>query len=123
MEARLKKLENDQRKSKVSAMLAKARTEGRITPGQVDALSAQGMRDPKWLKGYLATLPKMVRTTEDGGLTAAIDAKGNPLASLTEDQKKIVKQFASVARKSEDEYARELLSQHANKSNGKANRY
>jgi signal peptide peptidase SppA len=63
-EARVAKLEQSNRRQRVTALLDKAKTDGRVTPKQVAALAEQGMKDPKWLKGYLSTLPKRVRNAE-----------------------------------------------------------
>lgn len=68
LEARIAKLESTERRDRVSLMLSKASASGKITPAQVEPLRAQGMKDPKWLKGYLAQIPKSVRTVEDGAL-------------------------------------------------------
>jgi len=52
------------------------------------------MTDPKWLSGYLATLPKRVRTLEDGSVqgdeAALPKAAAISSANMTEAQKKIV---------------------------------
>ncbi len=75
-------------RSKVDGYLSKAKRSGRITEAQVSALRAQGQKDPKWLKGYLATLPKVLRGPGEE-FKPRTDAQGNPVATLTADQEKI----------------------------------
>lgn len=92
IQKRLAKIESTSCKDKVDAMLAAACTEGRITVPQKTHLAAQGMKDRKWLKGYLASLPKgkIVRTVEDGALEAKESTQTTELAlesmSATERQ-------------------------------------
>jgi signal peptide peptidase SppA len=83
LEARLAKMETERRTEKVAAMLKAATRDGRITPAQVAPLKAQGGKDPKWLKGYLATLPKRVRSTDDGPIVASeVPAGGQASAEV-----------------------------------------
>ena len=90
-EKRLAKLESSNRKTKVDAMLAKAREAGKVTRAQVEGLRVKGMEDPKFLKGFLASLPKILRTTEDGARLPRLDANGNLAgAPGSSDQKKIL---------------------------------
>lgn len=63
-EKRVAKLELINTKTKVNALLAKAKDDGRVSPAQVQALREQGMKDPSWLKGYLATLAPKVNQDE-----------------------------------------------------------
>ncbi len=100
LESRLNRLEGETRKSKVDAMVNKACTEGRITPAAKASLAAQGMKDPKWLKGHLAALPKNVRRVDEplrqpaaGTATPAFDA-----ASLSPDQRRMVEDLARDAK-------------------------
>lgn len=83
LEARLAKIETERRAEKVGAMLKSAARDGRITPAQVGPLKAQGSKDPKWLKGYLATLAKRVRSTDDGPIVASeVPAGGQATAEV-----------------------------------------
>jgi hypothetical protein len=90
--ARLEKLEARARAADVDAMIGKAKREGRVTRAQVEQLRAQGMKDPKFLKGFLSGLPKLVRTREDA-LVPRQDVDGQPVGSgLSGDQRKMVEQ-------------------------------
>lgn len=92
LEQRIAKIEGSARADKVSAMLSAAKASGRITPPQVEHLHAQGMKDPKWLKGYLASLPKgkTVRTLEDGPLAAATEPTGElTIASMSKEEREM----------------------------------
>jgi phage I-like protein len=75
-------------RAKVDGYLSKAKRSGRITEAQVAALRAQGAKDPRWLKGYLATLPKVLRGTGEE-FRPRTDAQGNPVSTLTADQERI----------------------------------
>jgi hypothetical protein len=86
-EKRLAKLESDARRERVNAMLKGARREGRITVKQIDHLRVQGMKDPKWLRGYLASMPKLVRTDDDATVPAQNGQPG--AAGLSLDQMKM----------------------------------
>ena len=74
---RVAKLEKTAKRDKVLGMLKTARREGRVTPAQMASLTEQGMKSPKWLKGYLATLDKRVRTSDDE-IKPALNASGAP---------------------------------------------
>jgi ClpP class serine protease len=66
LESRVAKIESTSRETSVGAMLKAAAKDGRIEPGQVEHLRAQGMKDPKWLKGYLASITgRVVRTIDE----------------------------------------------------------
>ena len=58
-------LKNDKLRAKVEAKLDKAQAAGKISKAQRESLSAQGMKDYAWLKGHLATLPKIVRSSAE----------------------------------------------------------
>ena len=75
--ARVEKLEKDARRDKVMGMLKAARKDGRVTPAQMNALIEQGMKNTKWLKGYLATLEPQVRTS-DSAITEQVGASSAP---------------------------------------------
>lgn len=89
LESRLNRLEGENKRGKVDSMLKTAKREGRVTPAQYESLRAQGMKDIKWLKGYLATLPKQVRNSDEAILPHA-DAAGNVVGGLTSEQQKIM---------------------------------
>jgi len=88
--ARLEKLEARARSADVDAMIGKAKREGRVTRAQVEGLRAQGMKDPKFLKGFLSGLPKLVRG-KDEAFEPRHDVDGQPIGvGLSSDQRKIV---------------------------------
>ena len=117
LRGRVVKLENEARSARVDGMLAKARREGRVTKPQIASLRTQGMRDPKWLRLHLATLPKLVTTLEDGAARVSPQAlASDPLASLTPDQRALVRSSAMAMNKSEAEVAKDMIEK-ANKSN------
>lgn len=89
---RLEKLEARQIEQDVESMLSKAKADGRISRAQVEHLRASGMKDPKFLKGFLSQLPKLVRTVDEA-LVPREGAEGEPAAAhLSDDQKKIIAQ-------------------------------
>ena len=79
-------LKADKVRAKVDARLDKALRAGKIVPAQKEALRSQGMKDPKWLKGYLATLPKQVHAT-GGGFVPRSDAKGGAVIENADQEK------------------------------------
>lgn len=90
-EKRLARLEGENRKNRVEKMLAQAKRDGKITRAQVDNLRAKGMADPKFLKGFLADLPKIIRTVDDGPAMPRMDSSGNLVGMpTTSDQEKIM---------------------------------
>jgi signal peptide peptidase SppA len=101
LEARIGRLEGEGRRAKVDSSLTTAKREGRITPSQVVSLRAQGMKDPKWLRGYLASLPKIVRSAEDA-VMPSLDASAPTLSAqgLSADQQKILEAGARSAGQS-----------------------
>ena len=114
VEARLGKLENSGRKSKVDALISDARKAGKLTKKMIPALRAQGMKDFKFLKAHLAALPKLVRDhdeefvpgmSEGGAPTGAPDtaaqlAMMSKGGHLNKDQEKILN--AAMANLGED---------------------
>lgn len=67
---RLARVEHSNRLTRVKSMLAKAKEEGRVRPGEhYKSLKAMGLKDVKWLRAHLETLPAMVTTDEDEGFT------------------------------------------------------
>jgi|GEM_PF-6253644 len=96
MSARLAKLEASARAEKVETMLTTAKRDGKITRAQsVDrggkSLHAKGMKDHKFLSGFLGGLPKRIRTEEDGSFVPRADSKGAPIGAPSgSDQEKIL---------------------------------
>lgn len=101
IQARLASLEKEQRAAKVDKMLRTARSEGRVSSKQGTSLRAQGMKDPKWLRGHLSTLPKLVRTTVEGHEEIGEDGT-IPLGSLNADQQRMAASAGMVGVKLED---------------------
>lgn len=107
---RVTRLESENKRATVGGMLAKAKKEGRITPAEARELEKQGLKDPKWLKGYLATLDKKrVRTTDEGGLEGAGSVGGSAFGRLSADQQKMVETSARTQGRDKEELAKELL--------------
>lgn len=106
---RVARIESTARKDKVSAMLAKAASEGRIGKTEIESLRVQGAKDSKWLKGYLASLPKgrVVRTVEEGAaLPRSPEGEQADLsiASMTPAVRKMYEDGAAAAGVSLDKY-------------------
>ena len=99
---KVERLEADKVHAKVTALLAKAKRAGKIGEGQVASLRAQGMKDPKWLKGHLATLPKLMRGPGEEFVPRA-GTEGDPAAPTNEAQQKI--RSAATAGMTEKERA------------------
>lgn len=102
------KLESDARASKVTALIERAQAQGRLgkDPKQVAQLRAQGLKDPDFLKGYLATLPKRVHTVEDGPIVPK-ESQGAAITSfesLPPAQQEIIKTGARASGMALDEY-------------------
>jgi signal peptide peptidase SppA len=103
---RLRVLENNAKRERVTTMLKAARREGKITAKQIDHLRTQGMRDQKWLKGYLATLPKIVRSDEDASTFAEqTSATGG---ALTADQRRMAEMSAMQSGKPVEQVIKEI---------------
>jgi capsid assembly protease len=104
-EKRVAKLEESNVRTKVSALLTKAKEDGRVTPAQVPALKEQGMKDYKWLKGYLSTLaPKVNQEEVEYDLSASgqapslaeqVSALGGRSNVPMSDQQKILSAFSN----------------------------
>lgn len=139
LEHRVASLEGTNRSTKVRTLLNKAKEDGRITPGQMQALFDQGKKDYKWLKGYLATLPKQVHGIEDGAFPP-IGANGEALPNLmpdgdnagaalstqglTADQIKMMQISAEASGESFEEHAKKLQATISRKkTNGTAARF
>jgi len=97
MAERLAKLEQSSRREKVKAMLDKASREGRVPPSAKASLESQGMKDPKWLKGYLSALPKNLRSLEDGAVSGKVEPQTLNAQNLSADQQKMIQTFAAQA--------------------------
>jgi hypothetical protein len=119
------------RRTKVDAALAEAKRDGKVTKAEIAALRTQGLKDPKWLKGYLSLLPKKVRGLEEAlvGQTPENQHEGQGRASrasvvldaqnLTAEQRKAIEQAATNAGKSFDDFVADMNTTAA-KANGRA---
>lgn len=120
-EQRLQKLEQSNMRAKVRAMLDSAIKDRRITPAQAKCLEPQGMKDPKWLKGYLAAQPPQVRSIEDGPFLHGTEgAPALDKQMLSADQQKMLQTAAQAAGMSVEDYTKELAKH--SKTNGAAPR-
>lgn len=126
----LKREKAARRASRVDAMLKDARRDGRVTKAQVPGLRDKGLSDPKWLRGFLDTTPRM-RTLGAGPLTGkaangandgdqrrteALDAQ-----KMTAEQRKAIETLAADSGKSFDEFLAETNKRSAmtaDKANG-----
>jgi len=90
--AKVDKLEREGRAERVAAIVEKAKAEGRAPSkamrAQLRELGAD--KGSKWLAGYVATLPALMRTTADGARAPKIDAIGNSAGDLTPEQTKMI---------------------------------
>ena len=66
-EARLHRLEQEARRTKVETIIAKGRRAGKLTKAQVAWATKLGMRSPKELKAFLSTAPVVVHARDEGG--------------------------------------------------------
>lgn len=101
-------LKSAARASKVEDMIARAQREGRLgkSAKTVEKLRAQGLKDPKFLKGYLASLPKQVRTTEDV-VVSPRESQGSAIvsfASLDKESREMIEVGARAAGMEIDKY-------------------
>jgi signal peptide peptidase SppA len=121
LEARLAKMEADKKRERVKAMLDKAKTDGKITKVEANGLYPQGVKDPKWLKGYLSELPKRFHSVEDGGFQGKVDEDAQSLdaQNLPADKKRIIEEAAMSAGMSVEDYTKQLQ-KYASKANGLA---
>lgn len=111
LSADVARIKSQKRREKVDSMLADARRDGKVAKAQVAALRAQGIKDPKWLRGYIDTLPKRVRLIEDGAMqgkdgeksAASIETQG-----LNAEQRKAIEQMAQSAGQSFDEFMADM---------------
>jgi signal peptide peptidase SppA len=126
LEARVGKLESTTRADKVNGILATAAREGKITRASMASLRTQGMKDPKWLKGYLASLPKKLHTVDDPTLpkqnadgSAAVPSLD--LSAMSKEEREMYEISARAAGLSLEKYMEEakktaaLMSQSAPK--------
>ena len=109
IEQRLSSLEQKDKRQRVKGILEKAVSERRISPAQARGLEPQGLKDPKWLKGYLAQQPPMVRAVDDA-LVPDFDAATPSIDNqhLTADQKKMLVAAAQSAGMSVEDYTKEF---------------
>ncbi|HTQ46656.1 MAG TPA: hypothetical protein VMI75_28075 [Polyangiaceae bacterium] len=119
LEGRIARLEGDKRKARVDAMLKDAIRMGKIDKAAKPTLRAQGMRDPKWLKGHLDVLPTRTRTSEMGVLDGAdlpmrgdVKPMGGAIAidvkSLSGDQRKAIESMLLGTGKTIEQYVAEM---------------
>jgi signal peptide peptidase SppA len=86
----VKRLARESRARRVDKMLADAKREGKIVKAEVAHLRATGLKDPAFLKGFLANRPKLVRS-EGEGFVPRTDAEGNPVgAPANSEQQKLM---------------------------------
>lgn len=106
LESRVTSLENERKTERVNGMLSKACEEGRITPAQIEPLRAQGVKDSKWLKGYLAALPKSVRTVAEGPTAPRENPAGADLSleSMSAAERQLYESAARAAGVSIDDF-------------------
>lgn len=121
-------MKRNQRRERVNGMLAKARAERKIAPGQIASLREQGMRDPKWLKGYLATTPATVRSVDEEFEPRA-GTDGEPegeqtldMQGLNSDQQKILRTAAHSAGVSLEDQTKAVAARLKAKGAGRAPR-
>ena len=90
-EARVAKLEGESRKSRVDAILAMAKADGRVVgKAHRDSLRADGMKHgAKWLKAHVAVLPKSHKVLAEGGFIPRADTAGNPIGAPGSDAQKM----------------------------------
>jgi len=101
LEARVNALESDKRAGNVNALIAQASVDGKLAAGspQAKALAEQGLKDPKWLKGYLASLPKMP-TVASGAVVPKESPAGSAalvIESMSADERTIYENAARTA--------------------------
>jgi hypothetical protein len=105
LEARVDKLSRESDAAKVTAMIDTALAAGKITKAQIPDLRAKGMQDRAFLKGFLAQLPKIYRTTAEGeAFEPRADADGNPVGGPSADQQKM--ESAATAGMSSEQVAK-----------------
>lgn len=93
--AEIAKLNSARRKDKVNALLDKASTDGRVSPASRDYYRKVGMRSFGELKGLLATLPKQVRTVDEGPAAPKTNTDGSAaspaldLGTMTKEEREM----------------------------------
>jgi len=107
-----------ERRTRVDAMLSDARKAGKVTKAEAVSLRAQGVKDPKWLKGYLGVLPKKLRTVGDGAAIGkgkdgasdgdAVTTGALDLQHLSADQRKAIETMARDSGKTFDEFVGDM---------------
>lgn len=124
IEKRLASIEQVNLKSRVTQMLDAAKAERKVTKGEYKSLLAQGMKDPKWLKGYLSTKSPVVRSLDEE-VVPNLDASSPNLdqQGLSSDQKKMLQQAAHSAGMSVEDYTKEIAKHNTNKPNGVTPRF
>jgi signal peptide peptidase SppA len=108
-EQRLARLENDSLKSRVKSMLDVAMKEGRVTPAQAKGLEPQGMKDHKWLKGYLSAQPKSLMREEEHIADISAPNQTLDMQGLNTDQQKMLQQSANSAGMSVEDYTKDIM--------------
>lgn len=89
LSTKLEALEGATKKFEVEAIVKKAVEEKRAAPAQVEVLTRMGLRDVAELKAFLEASPKLLG---EPAKQAAAGAGGDTLASLSAEEKAILKQ-------------------------------
>lgn len=112
----VERMVKDKKKSTVDTMLSAATRAGKITPAEADQLRPQGMKDAKWLKGYLSvksplTAPRMAPLAAPAGASA--ETSGANPHGLTDEEMKMCtnggaspEQFAAHKAKNAQTFAK-----------------
>lgn len=103
-EQRLGTLERESKASKVDKLIIEARAAGKLVgKAHVEDMRAQGVEHgPEWLKGRLASMPKLVRTEVDGELLPRMDGQGNALGAPTGVDQQRMAELASAGLSPEE---------------------
>lgn len=118
LRAEVKQLQATHRNEQISAILSRAQREGRITPATARTLRGE-RRSPQALKALIETMPKRVRSLEDGAIGSPDLNAGDPLAGLSQDQRKLVEQRAAMQGRAASEVADELVKNHKAQQEGR----
>lgn len=101
----VEKIKRESREARISSMLRDARQAGKISKAEAKSLAGQ---NEKWLKGYLASLPKgRLATPVDGGPTPPRESNGvamTSFASLDAESRAMIETSARAAGMSVDKY-------------------
>jgi hypothetical protein len=119
---RVRKIESSSKSDRIDALLTKARRDGKIDRKESASLRAMGLKDEKWLAGYVGGLAKgrVAKSLEDGP-TAPKDNGGSAFASfesLDDESKKMIRASAAAAGQSVDDYFKQFQSMAAKMGTG-----